>query len=87
MEAGRSLFGGNAIFRDIFQAGTRDDVDHVVIAVPLAYKFNRKSKSKKNPGALVPAEELTYEDALGQVCALFDHARVAFSYTVTILGY
>src|SRR5689334_21243043 len=39
VEAGRAL-GGNAIFRDLFQAMVMTDVDHLILAVPLCYRRN-----------------------------------------------
>lgn len=77
VEAGRAL-GGNAIFRDLFQAMVMTDVDHLVLAVPLCYR-------RRSGGRLNRYED--YKKTVTVAEALYGHDRIQMPYGLTVLGY
>lgn len=77
VEAGRAVLG-NAIFRDLFQAMVMTDVDHLILAVPNAYKYKAKGKALKRDD---------YDKTVSVARALYGHARVAMPYGLTVIGY
>ncbi|MDF1659517.1 MAG: hypothetical protein P1U58_18010 [Verrucomicrobiales bacterium] len=77
IEAGRSWMG-NAVYRDIVHALVMVDVDHLLLAVPNAYKYKsggRNSVSKD------------FENTSNLADALFSHSRITFPYQLTVIGY
>lgn len=77
VEAGRAWMG-NAVYRDLIQALIMVQVDHLVLAVPLAYRYRsggRKTISRD------------YENTVSVATALFGHTRVRMPYGLTVVGY
>lgn len=78
VEAGRAFGGGNAIYRDIVQACVMDGVDHLLIAVPISYKYKAGGR---------PVSEAAYEKTVEVANALYGHARVRLPFSLVIVGY
>ena len=79
IEAGRAWMG-NAIYRDLVQAMVMVDVDHLVLAVANAYKFNNKKLGKT-------VTSLDFKNAVEVADALYGHTRIGMPYGLTIIGY
>lgn len=77
VEAGRALMG-NAIYRDLVQASVMVNVAHLVLAVPLTYKFMAS-------GRAVVSKDYEYTRALA--AALYGHTRLHLPYSLIVLGY
>jgi hypothetical protein len=77
VEAGRAILG-NAIFRDLFQAMVMTDVDHLVLAVPNAYKYKSGGR---------PKESSYYSKTINVADALFGHGRTVIPFGLTVVGY
>ena len=77
VEAGRAILG-NAIFRDLFQAMVMTDLDHLILAVPITYKYKSGGKAKSSS---------YYSKTVGVAEALYGHDRVRLPYGLTVVGY
>lgn len=77
VEAGRSWLG-NAVYRDLIQASIMVDVEHLALAVPLAYKYTNAGR---------PAVSNAYEYARQLAGALYGHTRFRLPYKLIVLGY
>ncbi len=77
IEAGRAVMG-NAIYRDLVQALVMVNVDHLILAVPLTYKYETKKK---------PAVSQDYAATVAVANSLYGHSRIRMPYTLTVLGY
>lgn len=77
VEAGRAL-GGNAVFRDLFQAMVITEIDHLILAVPLLYR-------RRSGGRLNRYED--YKKTVAIAEALYGHDRIRMPYGLTVLGY
>lgn len=69
---------GNAVYRDLIQAMVMVDLDHLILAVPLTYKY-------VNGGRPVVSKD--YENTISVADALFSHTRIRMPYSLTIIGY
>jgi hypothetical protein len=74
-EAGRAV-GGNSIYRDLIQALVMVEVEHLVLAVPNAYKYGKKNTVTDD-----------FKHTIGVANALFGHTRIAMPYGLTVIGY
>ena len=77
IEAGRAWMG-NAIYRDLIQAMVMVDLEHLILAVPMAYKYmsaNRATISKD------------FENTISVADALYSHTRIKMPFTLTVIGY
>ena len=70
IEAGRAWMG-NAIYRDLIQAMVMVDLDHLVLAVPMIYKYNSN-------GRLIASKD--YENTISVADALYSHTRIKIPY-------
>ena len=77
VEAGRAWMG-NAVYRDIVLSTVMVDVDHLVLAVPLQYRFNVGSRQTVSRD---------YDNTLRLVETLFAHTRLKLPYRMTVIGY
>lgn len=77
IEAGRAWMG-NAIYRDLVQAMVMVDLKHLILAVPLGYRYFSSGK------AVVSKD---YENTVSVADALFSHTRIAMPYGLTVIGY
>ena len=77
IEAGRAWMG-NAVYRDLIQAMVMVDVDHLVLAVPLSYKYLSGGKS-------VISKD--FENTVSIADALYSHTRIKMPFSLTLIGY
>ncbi len=77
IEAGRAT-RSNAIYRDIVQAMIMTQVSHLIIAVPLVYRYQSAGK---------PSESLDYQITVEVARAIYGHDRVSLPFGLTVLGY
>jgi hypothetical protein len=77
IEAGRAWMG-NAVYRDLIQAMVMVNVDHLILAVPLTYKYQAKNKG-------VISKDYAYTIAVAE--SLYAHSRLKMPYALTVLGY
>jgi hypothetical protein len=79
IEAGRAWMG-NAVYRDLIQALVMVQVEHLIIAVPNAYKYASKATGK----SVISAD---YSNAKRLAEALYGHTRMRLPYGLTVIGY
>ena len=77
IEAGRAL-RGNAIYRDLVQALVMVEMDHLLLAVPLEYRYNQKGKRVASPD---------YETTVRVAQALYGHSRISMPFSLCVIGY
>ena len=77
VEAGRAMMG-NAVFRDLIQACVMVGVEHLILAVPNAYKYRGQGK---------PMMSKDYDKTIAVADALYGHTRLAMPYNLTVVGY
>jgi len=77
IEAGRAWMG-NAIYRDLIQAMVMVDLDHLILAVPMIYKYQSGGR---------PTASKDYENTVSVADALYTHTRIKMPYSLTIIGY
>lgn len=77
VEAGRAWMG-NAIYRDLIQGFVMVQVDHLIVTVPNAYKY-------QSSGRLTISSD--YDNTLSVVETLYSHSRVRFPYGLILIGY
>lgn len=78
MRKAERALGGNAIFRDLFQAMVITDIEQLVLAVPLVYR--RMSGGKLTRYA-------DYQKTLDGADALYGHDRIRIPYGLTVISY
>jgi hypothetical protein len=77
VEAGRAWMG-NAVYRDLVQACVMVDVEHLVLAVSLGYRY-------RSGGRNVISND--YANTVGVADALYSHTRVKLPYSLAVIGY
>ena len=77
VEAGRAWMG-NAVYRDLIQASVMVNVEHLILAVPLSYKYMTSGR---------PTVNNDYEYTRSLATALYGHTRLRLPYTLTVIGY
>jgi hypothetical protein len=77
IEAGRAWMG-NAVYRDLIQAMVMVDLDHLILAVPLGYRYLSGGR---------PVVSKDYENATTVADALYSHTRIKMPYRLTLVGY
>lgn len=77
IEAGRAWMG-NAIYRDLIQALVMVDLEHLILAVPLGYRYLNSGK---------PVVSRDYENTITVADALYSHTRIKMPYRLTLIGY
>lgn len=77
IEAGRAWMG-NAVYRDLIQALVMVDLEHLVMAVPNAYRY-------KTDGRDVVSHD--YANTVAVADALFGHSRVQMPFSLCVIGY
>jgi hypothetical protein len=77
VEAGRSWMG-NAVYRDLIQASIMVDVEHLVLAVPQAYKYMTARR---------PAVSNAYEYTRHLASDIYGHTRFSLPYSLVVIGY
>jgi hypothetical protein len=79
VEAGRAWMG-NAVYRDLIQASVMVNVDHLVLAVPLSYKYKTGKEQKQTVNR-------DYEYTRALASALYGHTRFRLPYSLVVIGY
>lgn len=77
VEAGRAWMG-NAVYRDLIQASVMVNVEHLILAVPLSYKYMTSGR---------PTINSDYEYTRSLATALYGHTRLRLPYNLTVIGY
>ena len=77
VEAGRAWMG-NAVYRDLIQASVMVNVEHLILAVPLSYKYLTVGR---------PTVSFDYENTRALAGALYGHTRLRLPYSLTVIGY
>jgi hypothetical protein len=77
IEAGRAWMG-NAIYRDLIQAMVMVDLEHLILAVPMAYKYMSGGRATISKD---------FENTVSVADALYSHTRIRMPFTLTVLGY
>jgi hypothetical protein len=77
IEAGRAWMG-NAIYRDLIQALIMVNLDHLILAVPNAYKYQTNNKTTINKD---------YDYTVAVADAIYGHSRIKMPFTLTVVGY
>jgi hypothetical protein len=77
VEAGRAWMG-NAVYRDLIQALVMVNVEHLVLAVPLGYKYMAMGRASVSND---------YENTRQLAAALYGHTRLRLPYSLIVLGY
>jgi hypothetical protein len=77
IEAGRAWMG-NAIYRDLIQALTMVNLEHLILAVPNTYKYLSNNR---------PCVSHDYANTVAVADALFGHSRIAMPFALTVVGY
>ncbi len=77
IEAGRA-WKGNAFYRDLILGLVMVNVEFLIIAVPITYKYIVKGK---------PLMNTDYKYASGIASTLYSHRRFKFPYELTLVGY
>ena len=68
---------GNAVYRDLVQAMVMVDLDHLILAVPLLYRY---ASGSWDTGSEHYDNTVSVADKVG-------HTRVRMPYTLTVIGY
>ena len=69
---------GNAVYRDLIQAMVMVDLEHLVLAVPMTYKYLSGGR---------PALSKDYENTVSVADALYSHTRIRMPFSLTVIGY
>lgn len=77
VEAGRA-WKGNAIYRDLIQALVMVELSHLILAVPLAYRYNSGGR---------PMVSNDYENTISVAQALYGHSRIDIPFSLSVIGY
>ena len=77
VEAGRAWMG-NAIYRDLIQALVMVEMDHLLLAVPQAYRYRTGGRSTISKD---------YENTVSVAQALYGHSRVSMPFSLCVIGY
>ena len=77
IEAGRAIMG-NAVYRDLIQSLVMVNLDHLILAVPISYKY------KSNKKQMISRD---YEKTRSLLDTLYSHSRIRMPYKLTLIGY
>ena len=77
IEAGRAWMG-NAVYRDLIQAMVMVDLEHLILAVPMIYKYKSGGR---------PTSSKDYDNTISVADALYSHSRIKMPYSLTVIGY
>lgn len=77
VEAGRAWMG-NAVYRDLIQALVMVEMDHLLLAVPQAYRYTKGGRATVSPD---------YENTISVAEALYGHSRITMPYSLGLIGY
>ena len=69
---------GNAVYRDLIQALVMVELNHLLLAVPQAYRY-------KTSGRATVSRD--YENTVSVAQALYGHSRIAMPFSLCVTGY
>jgi hypothetical protein len=69
---------GNAVYRDLIQAMVMVDLEHLILAVPMIYKYQSSGRATSSKD---------YDNTISVADALYSHTRIKMPYSLTIIGY
>ncbi len=69
---------GNAVYRDLIQALVMVDMEHLLLAVPLSYKYKTGGRN---------AVSRDYENTISVAEALYGHSRINMPFSLCVIGY
>ena len=69
---------GNAVYRDLVQALVMVDMEHLVLAVPLGYRYQSSGRT---------ATSNDYDHTVGVAQALYAHSRIQMPFSLCVIGY
>ena len=77
IEAGRAWMG-NAVYRDLIQALVMVDMEHLVLAVPQAYRYRTGGRT---------AVSHDYDKTVAVADAIYAHSRIVMPFSLCVVGY
>lgn len=77
VEAGRA-WKGNAVYRDLIQALVMVEMDHLLLAVPQAYRYKASRRTTISRD---------YENTISVAEALYGHSRITMPFSLCVIGY
>ena len=77
IEAGRAWMG-NAVYRDLIQALVMVNMEHLILAVPQAYRYKSGGRA---------AASRDYDNTVSVAQALYAHSRVEMPFSLSVIGY
>ena len=77
VEAGRAWMG-NAVYRDLVQALVMVNLEHLILAVPNAYRYKTNDRE---------AISNDYANTIAVADALFGHSRIRMPFALCVIGY
>ena len=77
VEAGRAWMG-NAVYRDVVQALVMVQVEHLILAVPISYKYKTSERTSISRD---------FKNTCAVADALYGHSRMRLPYDLTVIGY
>ncbi len=77
VEAGRAWMG-NAVYRDLIQSLVMVELENLILAVPITYKYKSNNKN------LISKD---YENAKNLIDTIYNHSRFKLPYDLTLIGY
>ena len=69
---------GNAVYRDLVQALVMVEMDHLLLAVPQAYRY-------RSSGRVTVSKD--YENTVSVAQALYGHSRITMPFSLCVIGY
>jgi len=69
---------GNAVYRDLIQALVMVNMEHLILAVPNAYRY-------KSGGKDVFSND--YDNTIAVAEALYGHSRIRMPFSLCVVGY
>ena len=69
---------GNAVYRDLIQALVMVEMDHLLLAVPQAYRYKASGRTTISKD---------YENTISVAEALYGHSRVTMPFSLCVIGY
>ncbi len=77
VEAGRAWMG-NAVYRDLIQALVMVELEHLILALPISYKYMTRGRQTISRD---------YENSVAVADALYGHSRIRMPFGLTVIGY
>jgi len=69
---------GNAVYRDLIQALVMVELEHLILALPISYKYMTRGRQTISRD---------YENSVAVADALYGHSRIRMPFGLTVIGY